>query len=293
MPTPVSAKARPLPLAASEEVNILEELKGLVVKATANQNFNLLDGLRQLVIKAAAAAATATSSSPAAPAAHRNGNQQQRQQPAAQQPAASRTGTSIDRTLPASGVSSSSSSFCASLVPPLAVADPVGLPPPSDVKVYSEHDAWLCEMLTDLDSARTAMLSTYLYDHPRIQIALIRRLKEGPTFFECTVLVDAAGHEANTCRQQRSKLDQLRDVGAKVYLCSGVTKTTKGTTWHAGILHVKALVLDSRVAYLGSANFTEASARNIEVVVRMAGPPVLDIRDLLLKCKKHGKRWCA
>ncbi len=39
-------------------------------------------------------------------------------------------------------------------------------------------------------------------------------------------------------------------------------------------MHVKAVVLDDRIAYAGSSNLTKASRVNRELVFRLTGPPV-------------------
>ena len=45
--------------------------------------------------------------------------------------------------------------------------------------------------------------------------------------------------------------------GAKVYLCKGQDGREEfGANAHWGNMHMKAVVLDGRVAYTGSANFT-------------------------------------
>jgi len=42
-------------------------------------------------------------------------------------------------------------------------------------------------------------------------------------------------------------------------------------------MHLKAVVIDSRVAYAGSANCTRQARCNREVMLRLVGPPVTKV----------------
>ena len=89
--------------------------------------------------------------------------------------------------------------------------------------------------------------------------------------------MDAANNDARSAVHQRPRLLELQKLGGEVYLCSGDGRF--------GSLHAKALVMDSRIAYSGSANYTFKSQSNIEVVVRLVGPQVRVIEQLFLDCK--------
>ena len=67
-------------------------------------------------------------------------------------------------------------------------------------------------------------------------------------------------------KQQRSKVRELKDNGAKVHICRG-----KGAL---GAFHCKGVIVDRRVLYTGSPNITTKSAANEEWAFRLVGPIV-------------------
>ena len=76
----------------------------------------------------------------------------------------------------------------------------------------------------------------------------------------------AYGHSLDHHPQnQKRRVRELLRLGATVYRC----KTGK-----QGSYHCKALVINRRVLYTGSANLTGNSRRNSETVFRMTGPVV-------------------
>ena len=81
----------------------------------------------------------------------------------------------------------------------------------------------------------------------------------------------------------RPRLTELFRAGADVYLCSGSPPF--------GIFHVKAVCLDRRVLYTGSANITEKMSSNIELHLRMVGPTVLAVLGGLEDARGAGTLW--
>ena len=151
---------------------------------------------------------------------------------------------------------------------------PVGRPSATSVDVL-DVEVWYKRMVADVLVASIVIIATYMFDHPRLQQALLKRLKGGHAF-TLTVLIDKATLEGKTPWYQRSRLDALLKAGAKIYMCRG-TKGPKSS------YHKKALIADKRVMYTGGANFTYQSddGGNGELTFRMLGQPVLDTLAIL------------
>ena len=99
-----------------------------------------------------------------------------------------------------------------------------------------------------------------------------------------TVLVDKGSFEKGDAPRERARLRELRDAGAAVYLC-------RGSPPH-GRLHMKALCVNRRTVYAGSANFTEKSSANLELFYKLVGPPVTQLREQLLDAQNsRGRLW--
>ena len=67
-----------------------------------------------------------------------------------------------------------------------------------------------------------------------------------------------------------------------------------GASARYGIMHYKAIVLDSRVAYPGGANVTMAARANRELVFWMCGPPVAQILEALreaMAAASSAQKW--
>ena len=112
---------------------------------------------------------------------------------------------------------------------------------------------------------------------------MLRRLGEGGSTFALEVLVDREAFVTRGARRQRPRLNELRRAGAQVYLCRG--------TPPLGAFHVKAAVLDRRVCFTGSANFTEKSLDNCELTMRIVGPQVTDILETVGAARGRAMLW--
>ena len=94
--------------------------------------------------------------------------------------------------------------------------------------------------------------------------------------------IDAEMLGGGTPQSQRKRVKDLSDEGATVYVCK---------TGRQGSYHCKALVVDRRVLYTGSANFTGKSRRNRETVFRMTGPVVDQMLRQLAEDRRTWKTW--
>ena len=135
-------------------------------------------------------------------------------------------------------------------------------------------------MLEAINDASEVILGTYQYDHEGLTDVLERRLR-GRSAFDCVVLLDREMHSLRTPYQQRPRLERLRRAGARIVLCRGTPST--------GAFHAKAVVIDRKTAFAGSANMTAKSLRNGELCFRLRGPPVLDVLQFLLNERDRGE----
>ena len=58
-----------------------------------------------------------------------------------------------------------------------------------------------------------------------------------------------------------------------------------------GALHMKMLVVNKRIAFVGSANFTQKSLSNAELCMRLRGPVVKDFLAQAFAVKGRGVLW--
>jgi len=139
--------------------------------------------------------------------------------------------------------------------------------------------SWFARMLDDARRARTWKAMAFAFDDPQVKGLLLERLRS-PGRFECTIVVDARAHKSRATRGQLACLRELQAAGAKVYLASGddtVARQLFGPSCFGGQLHGKAVVVDDRIAFVGSANLTRQARCNREVMCRLVGAPVLDV----------------
>ena len=132
--------------------------------------------------------------------------------------------------------------------------------------------------------AKEVELASYMYDHPKVQDVLLKRLK-GRAPFTLNVLVDAEMFASRSTRRQKPRLTALHAAGAHVYLCKG-----SGTM---GAYHLKAMVIDRRLLYTGTANLTEKSMENEELCFKLEGPVVQEVVDRLAAHRRRASVWSA
>ena len=144
--------------------------------------------------------------------------------------------------------------------------------------------AWIAQLLQDIRASSEVVIGSYTFDHGALTSLLVQRLSSRARPFCATVLVDRDQLTERTCVGMRPRLAELFAAGATVVLCRGAGRF--------GRFHMKAAVVDRRVGYTGSCNFTEKSINyNAELVVRLAGPPVLDVLAELERAKRGGVEW--
>ena len=166
----------------------------------------------------------------------------------------------------------------------MAATSPVTLGPvgrPASLGVDLLHvRAWWRQLVEDVGSARSVLVSTYMYDHQALTDKLLSRLRAGS---EVCVLIDKESFQGKVPHRQKARLTALEEKGAQVWLCTGPGPR--------GIHHKKGVVVDRRVAYVGGPNLTDKSENNGEQCFRMCGPIVQDIIEDFQSSKLLGKQW--
>ena len=130
------------------------------------------------------------------------------------------------------------------------------------VQVLGSSKFW-DDALKEVAAARkTVFLASMVYDNTRLQTQLVAARSRG---VEVEILVDRASLQQGSWADKR--LGKLKKLGATVFLASGRPyREVFGVTGLLGTYHTKALCLDGVVAFLGSANHSNNSLVNAEVV---------------------------
>jgi phosphatidylserine/phosphatidylglycerophosphate/cardiolipin synthase-like enzyme len=149
-------------------------------------------------------------------------------------------------------------------------------------KVYGPEDqGWRKQCVEEVKSASQVVLVSYMYDAKDIHRALLAELRRRGKKFQCIIVVDRGIHDTGSgCKDERKMVKELREAGAQIYLAHGSHGQGK-LSKHCGSCHIKCCLVDNRVAYSGSANFTEAATKNLEMVFRITGPPVAHICQIV------------
>ena len=158
---------------------------------------------------------------------------------------------------------------------PQPLAPVVGRPAAMGVDVISDG-SWLSKAIDEIRDSADVMLMSYVYDSPDLQNAFLRRLR-GTSPFKLTVLVDKENFDQRSAVHQRPRLRDLHNEGATIFTVSGDGRF--------GSLHAKCLLIDRRIAYQGSANFTLSAQSNLELMTRLVGPPAREIERFFMSCK--------
>ena len=74
-------------------------------------------------------------------------------------------------------------------------------------------------------------------------------------------------------------MEALKDAGGHVFLGKGDGPD--------GRLHMKVMIIDSRIVYWGSANFTFKSRTNKELMQRLQGPPVQVVVEAVQEVRRQ------
>ena len=126
----------------------------------------------------------------------------------------------------------------------------------------------LCDLIRCAER-RLTMTSFGIFQVPRLVEELEQSLERGVALR--IVLGDRESHGAQEIDRQRQQLGRV--VAARASLLHWPSeRRPRDEQGHAGLMHVKAAVADSRVAFLTSANLTEAALeRNMELGVLIRG----------------------
>jgi len=168
----------------------------------------------------------------------------------------------------------------------MAVSLPVGRPPAADISVY-DGNGWRQRALEEISGSSVVIVASLVYDDPDLHSTLLRRLR-GRDAFDCSVFVDRDTYEQRTYRYQRARILELQKHGGSIFLCTGRDYNTEfGARGQRGHFHMKALVIDNKISYVGSANATRNSRINGELVLRLVGSSVVEVVKSVLAYKSH------
>lgn len=141
---------------------------------------------------------------------------------------------------------------------------------PCPAMVFNDH-AWVSPALVDVALASSAVVASFAYDLPEIHAALLGRLAAaaaGGAPFRLLLLVDSEQFQRPSCRMMVASVRALAEAHAEVRVGTGKSAAQ-------GCMHMKSMVLDNLVLYLGSGNYTENSTHHSwNQAVRLTGAQV-------------------
>src|SRR5580700_9856800 len=151
--------------------------------------------------------------------------------------------------------------------------------PPTPVVPVRRTEQVLCDIIRGAERNLT-MTSFGIFQVPRLVGELEQALARNVTLR--IVLGDRESHSDQEIDRQRYQLGRV--VAAKATLLQWPPeRRPRDDQGHAGLMHVKAAVADSRIAFLSSANLTEAALeRNMELGVLIRGGPLPAAIDRLI-----------
>jgi phosphatidylserine/phosphatidylglycerophosphate/cardiolipin synthase-like enzyme len=126
----------------------------------------------------------------------------------------------------------------------------------------------LCDLIRGAE-IRLSMTSFGIFQVPRLVEDLEQALARGVALR--IVLGDRESHSDQEIDRQRFQLGRVVAAQAKLLQWPS-ERRPRDEQGHAGLVHVKAAVADSRIAFLSSANLTEAALeRNMELGILLRG----------------------
>jgi phosphatidylserine/phosphatidylglycerophosphate/cardiolipin synthase-like enzyme len=156
----------------------------------------------------------------------------------------------------------------------------VGRPPAPSVALVPQGQ-FLPQLVSEVRTATTEIVACSLsYDDRDLHRALLARARARPAV-RVELFVDKQQLNSGRPTFERERLRELAAAGAVVWTVRGQSHSSlfgEGGNTVFGHLHSKALVLDKKVAYAGSANLTRNSRCDEDVVFRFAGGRV--VQDL-------------
>ncbi|MCX6620616.1 MAG: DISARM system phospholipase D-like protein DrmC [Acidobacteria bacterium] len=144
--------------------------------------------------------------------------------------------------------------------------------PPTPVVPVRRTEQVLCDLIRCAER-RLTLTSFGIFQVPRLVEELESALERGVALR--IVLGDREAHSDQEIDRQRQQLGRAVATGASL-LQWPPERRARDEKGHAGLMHAKAAVADSKVAFLTSANLTEAALeRNMElgVLIRGGGLP--------------------
>lgn len=140
--------------------------------------------------------------------------------------------------------------------------------PSTPVVAVRRTEQVLCDLIRCAER-RLTMTSFGIFQVPRLVEELEQTLARGVALR--IVLGDREAHSDQEIDRQRQQLGRVVATGASL-LQWPAGRRPRDDQGRAGLMHVKAAVADSRVAFLTSANLTEAALeRNMELGVFIRG----------------------
>lgn len=151
--------------------------------------------------------------------------------------------------------------------------------PPTPVVPVRQTEQVLSDLIRGAQRSLT-ITSFGIYQVPRLVDAMELALDRGIAVR--IVMGDREAHSDQAIDQQRRQLG--RSVAGRATLLQWpLDRRSRDEQGHAGMMHVKAAVADSRTAFLTSANLTEAALeRNMELGVLLRGGIVPAAIDRLI-----------
>ena len=142
---------------------------------------------------------------------------------------------------------------------------PMGRPCSMSVQTYfsGQDESWLQAAVGDLFGAKEVLMCMYAFDDPDLHSALLAGVR--PRYGMRLAIVVDADYRTHF---ENGRLKVLQSHGARLYACKGLR--------NRGSMHMKLIIIDSKIAWSGSSNATKASRNNFEIMHRFVGPPVKD-----------------
>ena len=156
-----------------------------------------------------------------------------------------------------------------------------------ETKVHAD-DAWFNSFLSQLPTTEEVHASAMMIDDPAFCTGLAAELRK-KRGFKVTLVVDRQHYNNATSRFQAPRLQELKKLGASVFLGTGHRGTHMyGDNAYTGLMHRKAIVLDWITCFVGGANITKSSRKSREIMMEVSGSAVLEVLALILEAKHTG-----
>ena len=182
---------------------------------------------------------------------------------------------------PSAASPSSSSATASSSSAALSLA-PVGRAPAPSCRLLADAREMYSMVCTEIEGSSEVELASYQYDNPTLHAALLKRLN-GRRKFTLNVYIDTEQFGGRVPKMMKSRIRELGQSGASVYLCKGGGPR--------GSFHAKGLVIDRRYLYCGSPNLTGKSVNNEEWPMRCTGDVVGQVLSRLAIARVRWPLW--